>query len=719
MPGNPTFCYSADPCYRRLMSKSWLAILAVTIILCGTPSASVAQVVDGKTLVQAELISSASAIAPGETFYVGLKLTMAPGWHTYWEYSGDAGIPTKIKWDLPPGFGAGPIEWPIPKAKLEPGDIEVYGYSGEVVLLIAIQPPADLTPGTEVTLRGVASWLVCEEICIPGSAKVEITLPVAATAVASAAGKIIADWQTRVPSAEPPPYNVTWSKSGDSLTARVRSVAGVENVRFFPLPSGNQSVGHPRVSGSGDGASTISVTAASPLRGVIAAVVNGQDRSWLVVAEPGIAETAETSSDASLGVIATLPPLWQALLFGFLGGIILNLMPCVLPVISLKVFGFIRQAGDDPRQIFLHGLAFSSGIFFWFLGLGAVIVALKASGTEVTWAFQFQNPMFILVIAAVVFVFALNLCGVFELTLPGKAVGTMSDLSGKEGFSGSFFQGVFATLLATPCTGPFLGTALGFAFSQPGGVVMAMFGSIALGMASPYLLLSARPGWMKFLPKPGAWMEKLKQFMAFPLFATLLWLLSILGGQKGIDGILWTAAFLLSLGLAVWIYGAFCGPLSSVRTRVLAIACALGVALGGGWFFIGSGFLTATAQSGAVSKDGIPWQPFSQALVDELLAEGKPVFIDFTADWCITCKFNERTAINTPAVRALIAELGVVPIKADWTNSNPEITAALKAFGRVGVPFYVIYPAGRANEPITLPELLTESIVIEALKMSR
>jgi thiol:disulfide interchange protein len=703
------------------MSRSWLAILAVAIVLGCPPLASVAQVVDGKTLVKAELISNVSAIAPGETFYIGLKLTMEPGWHTYWEFPGDAGIATKIKWDLPAGFGAGPIEWPIPKAKIEAGDIEVYGYSGEVVLLIAIQPPADLAPGTEVTLRGVASWLVCEEICIPGSAKVEISLPVAATASASGFAETIADWQTRVPSAETPPFDVAWSQSGDSMTARVAGVAGMENVRFFPLPSGNQSVGHPRVTISSDEASTISVKAAAPLRGVIAATVNGQDRSWLVVAQSGVAETAATSSEASLGVIGTLPPLWQALLFGFLGGIILNLMPCVLPVISLKVFGFIRQAGDDPRQIFLHGLAFSSGIFFWFLGLGAVIVALKASGTEVTWAFQFQNPVFILVIAAVVFVFALNLCGVFELTLPGKAVGTMSDLSGKEGFSGSFFQGVFATLLATPCTGPFLGTALGFAFSQPGGVVIAMFGSIALGMASPYLLLSARPGWMKFLPKPGAWMEKLKQFMAFPLFATLLWLLSILGGQKGIDGILWTSAFLLSLGLAVWIYGAFCGPLSSVRTRIIALLCAVGVAVGGGWFFIGTGFLTATAsaQSATASKDGIPWQPFSQALVDELLAEGKPVFIDFTADWCITCKFNERIAINTPTVRALIEELGVIPIKADWTNSNPEITAALKAFGRVGVPFYVIYPAGRANEPVTLPEILTESIVIEALKKSR
>lgn len=689
-----------------------LTAFALVLLFAATQQRAEAQVVNGVTLVHAELISNVRAIAPGETFYVGLKLTMAPGWHTYWEYPGDAGIPTQITWDLPDGFGTGPIEWPIPKAKVEPGNIEVYGYSGEVVLLVAIQPPATLEPGIEVTLRGVASWLVCEEICIPGDAAVSITLPVAAQSIASPDAESINAWKSRVPSADPPPFEIRWSQSENTRLGKISAPAGVENIRFFPLPSANQSVGHPTVTSTEAGVYSIEINASGPLRGVLAASVNGIDQSWIVEARA----SEDVAADPS-GAGATLtsagggfPPLWQALLYGFLGGIILNLMPCVLPVISLKVFGFIRQAGEDPRQILLHGLAFSGGIFLWFLGLGAVIVALQATGTEVTWAFQFQNPAFILVIAALVFVFALNLCGVFELTLPGKAVGTMSELSGKEGLSGSFFQGVFATLLATPCTGPFLGTALGFAFAQPGIVVMAMFGSIALGMASPYLLLSARPGWMKFLPKPGAWMEKLKQFMAFPLFATLLWLLYILQGQLGMDAVFGTSAFLLCLGLAVWIYGAFCGPLSRVRTRVIAILCAMVVAVGGGWLFLGAS---------PDAKDEIHWQPFSQALVDQLKADGKPVFIDFTADWCLTCKVNERTAINVPAVRALIQELGVVPVKADWTNSNPEITAVLKSFGRVGVPFYVIYPAGRASEPIILPELLTESLVIDALKNAR
>jgi thiol:disulfide interchange protein DsbD len=371
----------------------------------------------------------------------------------------------------------------------------------------------------------------------------------------------------------------------------------------------------------------------------------------------------------------------------------------------------VRQAGESPRHILLHGLAFSGGIFLWFLGLGAVIVALKASGTDVTWAFQFQNPAFILGISALVFLFALNLAGVFEITLPGKTVGAMSELSGREGYSGSFFQGVFATLLATPCTGPFLGTALAVAFAQSGVVIMGLFAAMAFGMAAPYLLLSARPGWMKYLPRPGVWMERLKQFMAFPLFATLIWLFSVLGGQRGVDGIVWAGVFLLFLGIAAWIYGAFCGPASASRSRTIAIAAALLIGVGGGWWAVASGF-----QDSAEESDQIAWEPFTQARVDALLAEGKPVFIDFTADWCITCKFNERTAINVAAVRTLIRERGIVPIKADWTNSNPEITAALKRFGRVGVPFYVFYPAGKPDQPITLPEILTESMVLEALR---
>jgi len=388
--------------------------------------------------------------------------------------------------------------------------------------------------------------------------------------------------------------------------------------------------------------------------------------------------------------------------------LLLNLMPCVLPVISLKIFGFIRQAGDSRWSILRHGFAFAAGIFAWFLLLGMVVIGIRAGGGEVTWAFQFQNPWFNIVIGSIVFVFALNLAGVFEFVLPGKAAGALEATGDREGLSGSFFQGVFATLLATPCTAPFLGTALGFAFSQSAAVILGMFAAVASGMALPYLLLSAQPAWLKIIPKPGVWMERLKQFMAFPLLATLVWILSILGGQRGVEGVVWFCAFLLCLGFACWIFGAFCGPLSKPVARRSALVVVILVVTGGAWIFLP---LRGTVSH---STDAIEWVEFSPERLEAETAAGKTVFVDFTADWCITCKFNERTAINTPAVRRLLREKGIVAMRADWTNANPDITAALKSFGRVGVPFYVIYPGRGA--PVSLPELLTESLLLEALQ---
>jgi thiol:disulfide interchange protein DsbD len=436
-------------------------------------------------------------------------------------------------------------------------------------------------------------------------------------------------------------------------------------------------------------------------RGVLAVGEGASMRSWVV---------EESPSSGSVQEVAVAPMgLWLALFYGFLGGMILNLMPCVLPVISLKIFGFIQQSGESRWRILSHGIAFIGGIFAWFLGLAAVIVALKSSGSEVTWAFQFQNPWFNIVMGTVVFVFALNLAGVFEFLLPGRTATALEAAGSKGGHAGSFFQGVFATLLATPCTAPFLGSALGFAFSQSAAVIVAMFASVAAGMALPYLLLTAQPGWMKFLPRPGMWMERLKQFMAFPLFATLLWIFSILGGQRGLDGIIAFAGFLLCLGLACWVYGAFCGPVG--RHRFLALCIIATLCVGGGWHFLGQKF----AHAGKADTTGMDWVPFTEARLQAELAAGRSVFLDFTADWCITCKFNERTAIDTALVRALFASKKVVPMKADWTNANPEITAALKSFGRVGVPFYVIYPSGNGSKPVVLPELLTESILADAL----
>ncbi len=646
-------------------------------------------------LVRAQLLADTNAIVPGQPFQAGLLLEMAEGWHTYWEYSGDAGLPTTIQWQLPQGFTAGPIDWPVPEAKLEPGDIQTYAYGGRVLLLTTITPPAGVSGN--ITLKAKADWLVCKETCIPGGAELELTLPVAANS-SPANAALFEEFRSQLPSEKKSPYPISWKRTANQLTLEVGGIPANTPLGLFPLPADNQEVGHPEFLPP----SSLRISSQGNFRGVLSVGEGPSRRAWFV---------SENSAETEKPATATMG-LWLALFYGFLGGLILNLMPCVLPVISLKIFGFIKQSGDSRTAILSHGLAFAAGIFAWFLGLATIIIALKSSGAEVTWAFQFQNPWFNIAIGSIVFVFALNLAGVFELILPGRAATAMESAGSGEGLGGPFFQGVFATLLATPCTAPFLGSALGFAFSQSSAVILAMFASVAFGMALPYLLLSAQPGWMKFLPRPGAWMERLKQFMAFPLLATLVWILSILGGQLGVEGVVWFSAFLVCLAFAAWLYGAFCGPLTSSKQRVIAILLALTSITCGGWYFLGKNF----TQIGNTDPDSIAWVDFSEARLKSELAAGRNVFIDFTADWCITCKFNERTAINTPAVRALLAEKNIVPIKADWTNSNPEITAALKSFGRVGVPLYVLYPAKDPANPIVLPELLTESILVDALK---
>ena len=688
-----------------------MTVRLAAILLWFVAATAGAQIYQGKRLVEANLVADTAAIVPGKPFRLGLHLRMARGWHVYWKNPGDSGIATAPGWKLPEDFAAGPLQWPLPRRLVEPGNIEVYAYKDETLLIAEITPPKDIVR-EEITLRADAKWLVCEKICIPGAAELELTLPVA-PAAAPANGELFAKFEALLPTSSAPPFAVSWSRTPTGWNLALRDVAGDGRVDFYPYANEKAPVGHttPQPLAGGAAAIAVPVEGSPDIEGVLV-LENGQRRGWIISSRQQIAPPAQKPEGSAGGLLGYL-------FLGFLGGLILNLMPCVLPVISLKIFGFMRQAADSRAEILKHGLAFAAGIFVWFLGLAAVIVALKSAGHEVTWAFQFQNPWFNYAIGAVVFVFALNLFGVFEIVLPGRAAQGIAEAGSHGGLAGSFAQGVLATLLATPCTAPFLGTALGFAFSQSAAVIFAVFAAVAAGMALPYVLLSAQPGWMKFLPKPGAWMEQLKQFMGFPLIATLLWLLYVIGQQRGTDAVIWAGASYLFLGLAAWIYGAFLGPLSSGRAKAFAaagIAASLLVGLG---YFAGNLFARSAAQTPAkqasTPAEGMPWLPYSERELQRLLAEGKPVFVDFTADWCITCKFNMRTAIDTPAVRAAFEKLGIVPMLADWTNSNPEITRKLAQFDRVGVPFYLFYPPGRAENPVILPELLTEQIVLRAV----
>jgi thiol:disulfide interchange protein len=687
--------------------------LALALLLCVSFGTSRAQTYEGRELVQAKLLADVSAVVPGKPFTVGLLLHMVPHWHTYWKFPGDAGIPTEIKWNLPDGWKIGEIQWPIPLKLDEPGDIQIYGYHDEVLLLQEITPPASVKDSS-IELAAEADWLVCEKICIPGSAKLKLDLPVAAQSTA-ANEEIFSRYRRSLPQSWPDRKvaRTAWQRDGKELRLTVESAAlsSYPSADFFPVPEATVVVGHPKAERSA-GTITFRIpieTADKNLSALDGVVVfgqteNGSDRNaWSL--------SATTVSAAAL----SLPPaFWKYLLFGFIGGFILNLMPCVLPVISLKIFGFIQHAGQDRRRILRSGLAFVAGIFAWFVGLALLLIGLKSAGREITWAFQFTNPYFVVAMSAVVLVFALNLFGVFEISLPQAANRGLLGWTAKEGDAGSFFQGVFATVLATPCTAPFLGTALGFAFTQSGWIILLMFLAIAAGMSSPYFLLSAQPAWLRLLPKPGPWMVHVKQLMGFLLLATLLFLLAVLGAERGVEAIIWCSCFLLALSLACWMKGVFIVPTASGRSRFISLVLVLVLVLGSGYFFIGQKFAAAKTVSSETGALG-DWQQFTPQRLELELKAGHAVFVDFTAAWCLTCKFNEANVLESSAVRDAFNRHGVTKIKADWTNADPAITKILKQFGRPGVPMYVLYPGNHA-EPFLFPELLTQKGILEKLE---
>src|SRR6266487_3657974 len=553
---------------------------------------SQAQVYQGKELVKAELLADTSAIVPGKPFAVGLLLRMAPGWHTYWKFSGDAGLPTELKWKLPPGWKVGDIQWPIPLKTIDPGDIETYGYENEVLLIQEITPPSKLE-GSSAKLSTEANWLVCEKICIPGSATLQLDLPVASTSQ-PANTDVFARYRRLLPQNLPRPdvARADWSRIGSDLRLKITGETLVKYpaVDFFPLPEQETIVGHPAVQSRNNGEIVFRIpleSASKNLSSMAGLVVfaqqpNGDDRAaWQITSTPAVS----TSRPAPARGIFTF------LLFGFLGGIILNLMPCVLPVISLKIFGFVQQAGQSRQKIFRSGIAFTIGIFAWFIALAVLLIALKGAGRDVTWGgFQFTNPYFVLALSVIVLVFALNLFGVFEVSVPQSMTRGLLSTSERRDLLGSFFQGVFATVLATPCTAPFLGTALGFAFTQSPAIILAMFIAIAAGMSAPYLLLSAQPAWLRFLPRPGAWMLHVKQFMGFLLLATLLFLLYVLGAQRGLEGAIWASCFLLVVSIACWMKGAFVVPTASTAKRSIVLVLMLVIVVASAIYFIGDKF---------------------------------------------------------------------------------------------------------------------------------
>jgi thiol:disulfide interchange protein/DsbC/DsbD-like thiol-disulfide interchange protein len=671
------------------------------------------------------LVSEVASMRPGQPFSVGLRLVMEEGWHSYWRNAGDSGIPTSLEWELPDGFAPGEIQWPYP-SRIERPPLVSYGYEREVLLLVEIRPPSDLAVGTTVTLAARADWLICEEPCYPASADVSVELPVrdAAPEPDRRWADAFAAARARLPVA-PQGWSIAarYTPSGYGLDVSPPSgrVVSLPENPFFAGAGGVIDHAAPQlVARAGDGfrirlsESDFALRPADRLEGVLLVRAPQADAPYAALAiapevitgEAGHAETPVAA--ASPGSREPLT-LFLALAFALLGGLLLNLMPCVLPVLSIKVLGFVEQGGTDPAGARLHGAAYGLGVLICFWILAGALLLLRAAGQQLGWGFQLQSPPFVAFMALLFFALGLLFLGVVEV---GASLTRLGAVGRGSGYGNSLLTGVLAVVVATPCTAPFMGAALGFALARQAFHGLAVFTALGIGMSLPYVALSASPALLRRLPRPGPWMESLKQFLAFPLFATVAWLLWVFGRQAGVDGASLLLLALTFLGLAAWILGRWSAPSRTGTARAVARAVAALILL-----LVGA---LAWAGSRMVSDEpavrlGSEWQPFSLARVEELRSEGRPVFVDFTAAWCLTCQVNERVALADAAVQDAFRAREVALLKADWTKWDPQITEALRSFGRSGVPLYVLYSAEPGVRPRILPELLSAGTVLEAL----
>ena len=666
--------------------------------------------------VEAELMAENTAAAPGKPALVGLKLRMADHWHTYWKNPGDSGLPTKIKWNLPEGWKAGEIQWPHPQ-KLPIGPLMNYGYEDEVLLLTELTPPAGTKPGP-LTLKASATWLVCREVCIPEKGDFTLAWNIADGNAATDSRNVghFERAKSQLP-VELTGWKMTAGRDGAKLTLRIEPPAGASvpaKVFFFPERENLIEAAAPQTLTRDANALRIQMKLVEPVPADITSLagVLVADSGWLATGNrkaivfksqvgaafpaPLASTTPASPADASLGL---------ALVFAFIGGLFLNLMPCVFPVLGIKVLGFVKHAHGHIDALRAQGLVFAIGVVVSFLVLAGLMLALRAGGTQLGWGFQLQSPVFVTLLAALFFVLGLNLFGIFEWGAFAQSM--TSSVSAKGRYADAFLAGVLATVVATPCTAPFMGAAVGFTLAQPAFVSLAVFAMVGIGMALPVTLLSWYPTLLKLLPKPGAWMATFKQVMAFPLFATVAWLVWVLGAQAGNDAVLALLAGLVTIAIAAWIWGRWGTSESFLRPAFAATFALLGL-------YIAWPAPMPAANSGPVTfKQGeMPWEKWSPEKVVALTAVGKPVFVDFTAAWCVTCQVNKRVALHNSGVVKAFAERGIVPLKADWTQQDPRITAALSELGRNAVPVYALYPPG-GGPPTLLPELLTPSLVLE------
>jgi thiol:disulfide interchange protein DsbD len=679
--------------------------------------------------VAATLVAADAAVQPGKPITVALRMVHDPHWHTYWLNPG-TGLPTTIEWKLPPGWKAGEIQWPAPHIiKDKAGNVTGHGYESDLLLPVTLTPPADLAPGTTVELKATADWLMCEEICVPGSAEVFLKLPIAAAAPAPDAtwGEKIRATVAGLPRADAA-WKISATRAAKAITVRVTPTGPApvtpKDLHVFAEDSVIAYDQPQKVAADGKGGFVLTLPMgedspkdAKRIVGVITSttgwLAGGALRGLRLDAELAAAPVGQVSDLTKVGSQTRPSPsgsLPGTLLLALIGGLILNLMPCVFPVLGIKILGFVNQAGSDKKKIVAHGLVFTLGVLLSFWALAVVLAVLRAGGDQLGWGFQLQSPVFVYALAVLMLVFGMNMSGVFEFGLGATAVG--AELQMKSGYAGSFFTGVLATVVATPCSAPFLAPALGAALAVPTAESFAIFTAIALGLSGPYLLLSIFPQAVKVLPRPGAWMETFKQFMAFPLYATAGYLVWVLGGQVSEEGLQHTLFSLVLIALGVWVYGRWNAPGASAGRARFGIAGLIVAGAAGLWL----GWPQAVgAKPADPSAPEVEWEAWSPEAVAKLRAEGRIVYVDFTARWCATCQLNKKVVFHDRDVLRYFAEKKIATLRADWTNKDPRITAELAAYQRSAVPFNVIWLPGK-SEPVLLPELLTASIVLSEVK---
>jgi thiol:disulfide interchange protein/DsbC/DsbD-like thiol-disulfide interchange protein len=687
--------------------------------------------------VAVRLFAATTSVQPGQALQVGLQQRLAEHWHTYWINPGDSGLATTIAWTLPAGASAGPIQWPVP-ARYSIGPITNYGYADEVTLPSVVHVPASLKDGDRFELKAKVDWLVCKDVCIPQNANLSLTLPVrAAVPVPGADAALLQQAAARLPTRPDAAWPaLSWRAEGERRLLTLPDASALpahDEAYFYPRQWGRVAHAQPQTLARNGKAWTLSAIAGDspPQAGdaadgvlvlsqggrVVQALAFGHDPAPVqpvageAPPEARSFSTAATSPPPAVG--GDTPSFALALGLALLGGLILNLMPCVFPVLTIKALSLLQSAQGSRRTVRLHGLAYLAGVLLSFALLAGVLIVLKAGGTAAGWGFQFQSPAFVLLMALLMFGVGLSLSGV--ITLGGSVTGLGQGLAERQGWSGSFFTGVLATVVATPCTAPFMGAAIGYAVSQPAWVTLAVFLALGLGLALPYLALCEWPALQRRLPRPGAWMDRLKQALAFPMYASAAWLAWVLARQSGPEALAVLLAAAVLLGFAAWLYGSSGGwrtRAGRVATGAAALIAVAAVAVG--TLQVGTHpSPQATAQ--ATAQDG--WEPYSPERLAALRQEGKPVFINLTADWCITCLVNERVALGTQRVDEAFRNAGVIRLKGDWTRGDERITRLLAEHGRSGVPLYLFYPAGNTQAaPQVLPQLLTPELVLTALR---